>query len=245
VSASEFFDLLSTSTSRWTTLRLSGREWRDTAILHKAWEAAIARKRASGASVKTITFGDPDRPDPEELEGTWTLWLAPPWKRATFTVATCVVDVVAHGATWWSNDSRGLSRSNESIDPARYRHGLGYGEDLVRTPDYVTRLEVAEVEEGSWIGRPTLEAQARAVHHPRERGQGVHGLVMGDADRIDLSVDRERGVILRAASWFEGSMYRTVEALDAAFDETFASDAFKIEPLPGQDWEPPPRILPP
>jgi hypothetical protein len=47
-------------------------------------------------------------------------------------------------------------------------------------------------------------------------------------------VDRER-VILRAASWFEGSMYRTVEALDVVFDERFPSDVFKIEPLPGRD----------
>ncbi len=223
---------------------MSGREWQDTVILGQALEATTARKQASGASVTKITIGDPDRPQPKELEHTWTLWLAPPWKRATYTVDTSAVDVVVHGTTWWSN-SRGVSRSNESIDPARYGHGLGYGEDLVRTPDYATRLEVAEVEAGLWIGRPTLEVHARAVHHPRERGQRLHGLVIGDADRIDLSVDRDRGVILRAASWFEGSMYRTVETLDAAFDETFAADAFKIEPFPGRDWEPPPNLLRP
>jgi hypothetical protein len=74
------------------------------------------------------------------------------------------------------------------------------------------------------------------VHHSGDRGRGLHGLIIGDADRIDLSVDRERGVLLRAASWFEGSMYRTVEALSVAFDETFPSDAFEIDPLPGQDW---------
>jgi hypothetical protein len=31
-------------------------------------------------------------------------------------------------------------------------------------------------------------------------------------------------------------MYRTVEALDVVFDEPFPSNAFKIEPLPGQNW---------
>jgi hypothetical protein len=100
----------------------------------------------------------------------------------------------------------------------------------------MARLKVLEFGVGSWVGRSTLDVHARAVHHPRDRGRGLHGLIIGDADRIDLSVDRERGVILRAASWFEGSMYRTVEALDVAFDERFPSGAFEIEPLPGQNW---------
>jgi outer membrane lipoprotein-sorting protein len=238
VPPSEFFDLLTSSPDRWTTLRMSGREWRDTVLSRQAWDAAIARKQASGMTFTTFTVGRSDLPQPRELEHAWTLWLAPPWKRATYTVATSTVDVVFHGTTWWSN-SRGVSRSSESLDPAKYGHGLGYGEDLVRTRDYVTRLEVEEIGAGSWIDRPTLEVRARAVHRDRDRAQGLHGLIIGDADRIDLSVDRERGVILRAASWFERSMYRTVEALDVIFDETFPSDAFKIEPLPGQDWEPP------
>jgi hypothetical protein len=89
---------------------------------------------------------------------------------------------------------------------------------------------------------PTLEVHAVAVHHDRERGRGLHGLTFGDADKIDLSVDIERGVILRAVSWFQGSVYRTLEALDVGFDETFPHDAFKIEPIPGQDWEPPPDV---
>jgi hypothetical protein len=234
---SEFFDLLSTSPDRWTTLRMSGRDWRDTGISHQAWDAGIARIRASGASVTTITLGRSDVPEPPEHEHTWTLWLAPPWKRAIFTVATDTVDVVFHGPTWWGN-SRGASISNDSPERARSKHGLGYGEDLVRTRDYVTSLEIQEIGEGSWIDRPTLDVRARAVHHSgeRRRGKGLHGLIIGDADRIDLSVDRERGVILRAASWYEGSMYRTLEALDVVFDETFPSDAFKIEPLPGQSW---------
>jgi hypothetical protein len=207
-------------------------------ISRQAWDAAIARQQAGGRAVTTITLGRNDVPEPREFEHTWTLWLAPPWKRATFTVATSTVDVVFHGTTWWSN-SHGVSRSNESVERARSQHGLGYGEDLVRTRDYVTRLEVQEIGTGSWIDRPTLEVRASAVHHSGERGKGLHGLIIGDADRIDLSVDGERGVLLRAASWFEGSMYRTVEALDVVFDEKFPSQAFKIEPLPGRDWEPP------
>ena len=77
-------------------------------------------------------------------------------ERATFTVATETVDVVFHGTTWWGN-SRGVSLSNESPDRARSKHGLGDGEDSVRTRDYVTRQEVREIRVGSWIDRPTLD----------------------------------------------------------------------------------------
>jgi hypothetical protein len=231
----EFFDLLSTSSDRWSTLRMEGREWRNPKMLHQAWEAATARKRATGMSVSTIVLGRTDLPEPDELEQTWTLWLDPPAKRATFMVGSGMVDVVFEGETWWSNGN-GVSRSNVN---ARWGHGLGWGEDLVRTADYVGRLDLDHVEPGALLGRPVLHARARAVHLPRERGKGLHGLIIGEADRVDLAVDRESGVILRAASWFEGVMYRTVEALDVAFDEQFAADAFTIQPLPGQDWVPP------
>jgi hypothetical protein len=214
---------------------MSGREWRHTAVLHQAWEAATNRKRASGATVSTILIGRTDVPQPKELEQSWTLWLETPWKRATFMNGTGIIDVVFHGTTWWSN-GHGASRSSEAT---RYGHGLGWGEDLVRTPDYVNRLEIVHVETGSWLGRPTLDAQVRAVHRERERDKGLHGLIIGDADKIDLSIDLERGVILRAASWFEGSLYRTLEVLDVDFDVSFPPDTFKIDPLPGQDWNPP------
>jgi hypothetical protein len=81
VPPSEFFDLLSTSPDRWTTLQISGREWQDTTICHQAWDAAIARKRASGTAVTTFTVESGNAPEARELEHTWTQWLAPPWKR--------------------------------------------------------------------------------------------------------------------------------------------------------------------
>jgi hypothetical protein len=226
---------MSTSTDRWSTLRMEGREWRKPGVLHQAWDAATARKRASGMGVSTIVLGRSDLPQPSELEQAWTLCLNPPSKRATFTVGRGMVDVVFQGTTWWSNGN-GVSSSNVT---ANWGHGLGWGEDLVRTADYVSRLDIDDVEPGTLLGRPILHARARAIHRDRDRGKGLHGLIIGDADRIDLAVDRERGVILRAASWFEGLMYRIVEALEVAFDEQFAADAFRIEPLPGQDWGPP------
>ncbi len=176
-----------------------------------------------------------DRPQPREYEETWSLWLAPTWKRATFAFHPGTGDVVFHETTWWSYSPGGFASNAGS---SRMEHGLGPGEDLVRTPDYVTRLAVQHVEPGSRLGRATLEGRVTAVHPLRECSKGLHGLVIGDADAIDLLVDRERGVILRAVSWLHGSAYRIVEASDVAFNELFPPDTFKIEPPSG--WVPPP-----
>jgi hypothetical protein len=59
--------------------------------------------------------------------------------------------------------------------------------------------------------------------------------VIGDADEVLLSIHRERGVILRAASCFRGSVYRVLEMNDVTFDEPFPSKALEITPLPGLD----------
>lgn len=214
---------------------MGGREWRDVILADEAWEARRRRKIASGTSLTSITIGRTDLPQSVVNEEAWSLWLAPPWKRATFGVGARTVDVVFHETTWWSHGPDGFA-SNEGS--SRMGHDLGPGEDLVRTPDYVTRLAVRQVETGSRLGRATLEGRVTAVYPPRERGRGLHGLVIGDADAIDLSVDRERGVILRAVSWLNGSAYRIVEALDVPFDEVFPPDTFKVEPPPG--WQPPP-----
>lgn len=235
VSESEFFDLLATSPTRWRTLRMSGREWRDLTLARQAWAARKRQRLAGGMPVPTSALGRMERPEPREHEETWSLWLAPPQRRAIFAFGTGTVDVVFHETTWWSYGPTGFS-SNEGR--SRHEHGLGWGEQLVRTPDYATGFSVQHVQTGSRLGRATLEARVTTVHPPPERGRGLHGLVIGDADMIDLSVDRERGVILRATSWIQHSVYRILEALDVAFDEVFPPDTFKIEPPPG--WKPPP-----
>ena len=60
--------------------------------------------------------------------------------------------------------------------------------------------------------------------------------MMGGADDLTLSVDIERGVLLRSVARFSGSAYRVIEMTDVAFDEEFAPSTFDIAPLPGRDW---------
>jgi hypothetical protein len=142
--------------------------------------------------------------------------------------------VVFHDKTWWSN---GLGRSLTNGGSVNHGHGDGWGSDLIRTAEYVSLLEIVDVRVGSWLERPTLELEAKIRYPSNSHGeQGVHGLVIGDPDDLRLSVDAERGVILRSRSWFGGMLYRTLEMTEVAFDEALGAETFAIQPLPGQTW---------
>jgi hypothetical protein len=60
--------------------------------------------------------------------------------------------------------------------------------------------------------------------------------VIGDAADVLLSIDRERGLILYAGSWFRGSIYRVLEMSDVSFDEELSPDSFETVPIHGLDW---------
>jgi hypothetical protein len=107
----------------------------------------------------------------------------------------------------------------------------------VSTVEYPALIEIGTAAVGSRIGRETLDVKATIRRGlPRRRGRGLHGLVIGDADEIHMSIDRERGVVLLAESWFKGQPYRTLEIEEVAFDEPLGPETFRIEPLPGLHW---------
>ena len=117
------------------------------------------------------------------------------------------------------------------------QNGEGPGEHLVSTADYPDLIEMESVTTGVLLGRDTLDAKVTIRHGlPRQRGRGLHGLVIGDADKILLCIDRERGVILHASSWFRESIYRVLEVQDVAFDEQFPPETFEIAPLYDPEW---------
>ncbi len=231
--ADEALDLLSSSASRWHTLWARGREWRDTALSSAAWKAQLDRRRGEGQTISLIT-NKATSPRPDQTDEPWRLWIADDWRRANFVAGGSEVDVVFHGAEWWSN-GHGTSRTNGGAP--NYGHGQGPGQHLVDTAEYPPLIGVTNVAVGSLLRRETLDVMATARRElPRRRGLGLHGLVIGDVDEIELSVDRERGVILRATSWFGGSPCRIIEMTEVTFDEELPVATFEIAPLPGLDW---------
>ena len=230
--ADEALDLISTSASRWHALWARGREWRDTALSTAAWKAELDRRRGEGQTPSLIT-NKATSPRPDQMDEPWRLWIADDWRRANFVAGGSEVDVVFHGAEWWSN-GHGTSRTNGGAP--NYGHGQGPGQHLVDLAGYPRLIEVTSVTAGSLLGRETLDVKATARRGYRAGEDGTHGLVIGDVDEIELSIDRERGVILRAASWFGGSPCRIMEMTEVAFDEELPVATFEIAPLPGLRW---------
>jgi|GEM_PF-4293939 len=240
---SEFFNLLETSESRWTALFIEGRTWVNIDVLSFAWQTQIDRMMASGARVAMYERSDSNEDEEDGTamvvesgnhEETWSLWATPEKRRAKFKVGDGLIDVVIEGSTFWSN---GWGRSFTNGGRANYGHGQGDGQDLLRTAEYAGQLHVAELSEGMRIGRRTIEAKVTIldVEDP-DRGIGLHGLTIGDAEFLKLSVDRERGVVLSASSWFQDAIYRIVEITKVEFDPNFDLDVFKIEPEFGTEW---------
>ncbi len=204
---------------------------------HRTGFRSVARTtRATAAEGQSFSIisSQSTLPRPDQIDEQWQLRIAGTWRRAIFVAGRADVDVVFDGPTWWSN-GHGISRTNGGT--LNHGHGEGPGEHLVSTVAYPTLIEVGTASVGTRIGRETLEVKATIRRGlPRQRGRGLHGLVIGDADETHLSIDRERGVILLAKSWFKGQPYRILEMEKVAFDEPLGPETFAIAPLPGLHW---------
>jgi hypothetical protein len=200
--------------------------------------------RANGARIATFQRADANEAEaaetspaavPVDHEEKWRLWVSPERRRAKFHVGDDLVDVVIEGSTFWSN-GHGRSITNEGRK--NYSHGQGDGQNLIRTQEFAGLLQVVEISEGMQIGRHTINAKVIILDkEDPELGPGLHGLTIGDADFLELRVDRERGVVLSASSWLEGVVYRILEVTKVEFDPDFAEDAFTIEPEFGTEWK--------
>ena len=176
----------------------------------------------------------PLKVEPAELDISWRLWASPERRRAMFVVGDGSVDVVIEGSTFWSN---GFGRSFTNGGRENVGHGQGEGQYLMETSDYAPLLRVEEISEGLRLGRHTIEARVTTLENTSsERGRDLHGLTTGDADYLELSIDRERGIVLRVSSWYREAVYRRVEITRVEYDPFFAPEVFRIEPRFGDQW---------
>lgn len=235
--------LLETSETRWTTVKVDGRTWFDPDLQRRAWRAQTEREASRGARFAPFQRSGAARRDdldsdelsePHVRVQTWSIWVTPTQRRASFVVGHGSVDVVFDGPTFWSN---GSDRSITNGGNRNVGHGQGDGQYLVETHDYPPLLRVTDESDGSRLGRSTIEAKSEiAIELEPHRLLKVHGLTTGDPDLLELSIDRERGVVLRAASWLDGRIYRIVEMTDVKFDLVFPPRAFAISPKYGPTW---------
>jgi len=226
----DVLELLHTSPDRWDTLLLAGREWRHLARFNQAWEQSVAamqrnsRVNSMRSFAPALVPGEP-RELPETTVEQWRLWHAKPDKiRAQFLVGTATVTAVLVGRQWWSwTPGQGL-RTNGG-DPSS-SHGRGPGEVLVEGPNLLSSLRFHSVSRTTFLSRSAYLVGAT----PATRDEHVppfvlHALGAG-ADRYELVVDAEVGVVWRSQAELGGDAFRVLEVDEVGIDEPLEKNLF-------------------
>ena len=227
----DVLELLHTSPERWQTLRLAGREWRHLARFNQAWERSVAAmQRNSGrTSVMSLTSAIPG-PLPETTAEHWRLWHAKPDKiRTQFLVGTETVTAVFAGTQWWSwSRSMGHLTNTRGMQAS---HGLGPAEVLVETPSLLGSLKLQTVSRTTFLSRSAyLVGTVPAKLDEHAPPFVLHALGAG-ADRYELVVDAEVGVVWRSQAELEGEAFRVLEVDELGIDEPLDEDLFRGDNL--------------
>jgi len=118
-------------------------------------------------------------------------------------------------------------------------HGIGPAEVVLKGAMIIPWLDMTAGADTEVAGRHAVMVDA-TPRSGEEAGFALHLLGTG-ADRYELAIDRERGVILRAEAQLDGEPFRFVEVTSAAFDDPIESLAFQLpaEIDFGQEIKPP------
>jgi hypothetical protein len=231
----DVLELLHTSRERWDTLRLAGREWRHVARFHQAWEKSVAAMQRNSRVVSVMSFaptlvsGEPAEP-PETTVEHWRLWHAKPDKiRTQFQVGTETVTAVFAGSQWWGW-SRSMGFLSNAGDP-NSSHGLGPAEVLVETPSLLGSLKIQTVSRITFLSRSAYLIGAVPAKLDEHAPPFVlHALGVG-ADRYELVVDAEVGVVWRSQAELGGEAFRVLEVDELGINEPLEDGLFRHDNL--------------
>jgi len=225
----ELLELLQTAETRWRTVHATVRHRSDPELWAKAMEREMEAEGGSGGMVVMVASREGDDeadgfdPSSEQVS---ELWLERPNRWRDETTGT-------HRATSASNGEvtrtahGGLVMEYDASDEAGYGSTSGW---LFAPGMLAGAFEPVSIDEGEHLGRPVLRVQAKPASG---HGHGQHLLGRG-ADKIELLVDRELGVVLRHEAHLDGRPMSTTEVLSVAFDEPIDPSTFELELEDGQ-----------
>lgn len=178
---------------------------------------------------QSITFGvDIDeakgREDDEEPEA-WRLWIEQPERRRVeFVAGGETVTAVWVGDTWWSWGTGQEIRTNNGQQ--NVSHGEGPSKSLVETAPLLGFLHLEVIGRGEMLGRSVFTVRGFPQSDPTTRHR-LH-VLGGGADGYILSVDTERGVILRSEAQLDDRPFKIVAMTEVAFDQSLPEDRFLV-----------------
>lgn len=226
----DLLELLHGAGERWRTARLTIREWHHFERSRLAHE----RIRQSGSAHQITLYGA--GPATDERESLVRVWLAGERARE----ARDDPDVgsflsVRDGGQWWQYSPSFGALTNEG-DP---NHQSGVGEVALRLlePSHVlAALRLETVGEVQAAGRRALRVLGMA-RESEETAMLLFRLGYG-AERYELDVDRELGVLLRTAALVDGEPFAVTEVTEVAFDEEFPPVTFVFTLPEGESFRP-------
>ena len=229
----DVFELLHGADESYRTLRATVRSRCD---VERSWEAmdrfGEAWERAGGTVMRMMTLAGPEAaPAPEVDEETVRLWYERPDRlRAEvdgFPPRTVVSD---------AESTVVYSPRFGPIRGPRGESGYGIGSFLGAEPAALLAAVSFEIRGRTLLaGREAIvvRARPRSVTDVMGRLHGLPGLEAG-ADRYELLVDAERGLLLRSASVIDGEEFMVCEVLQVAFDERLDPAVFTFAVPPGE-----------
>lgn len=230
----DVLELLHTSPDRWNSLRLAGKDWIHIARNHEAWEDSVrAMRRDRGrasvthfASINAVAEGEV----PEELAVAWRLWRAKPDKiRTEFQVGTETVRAILVGPQWWSwTTSTGLRTNGGDTS---YSHGIGPGDVLVDTPGLSSVLRMRAVSRTTFISRSAYLVSAEPAPVDQNASTAILHALGAGADRYELVVDAEIGVLMRSQAERGGQPFRVIEVEELRLNELLDAGLFSSDGL--------------
>ena len=229
----EVLELLHTSPDRWNSLRLTGTAWRNARHYHDAWERWVTATHSKGhGSVWYQVFATVTGHAPVEATVKWRLWQLKPNKiRTEFDVGFETVKALIVGDEWWSwTRSRGL-KTNRG-DPSS-SHGVGPGGVLVDTPPLLSSLSLRTESRTTFASRSAYLVSGRPVPTDRTSASFVQHALGPGADRYELIVDAEIGVLLTTQAEWRHEAFYVLEVEDLGVNDKIDEQLFTSDALAG------------
>jgi hypothetical protein len=230
----DLLELLYGARGRWSSVRLTVRDWSHNERSRAAFERRIETMERRGGTSSRVSFYAPGSSDPPETsEHVTRIWIDGDRSRVESDREQGPTAVVHDGGTWWlTTPHQNLTNAGDA------NHHAGRGDDVEQMLDPSALSAAFELVPGA--GREVAGREGIAVRAiPRDVDHHLPFFwqLLG-ADEIELVVDRERGVVLRTESRLAGEPYQVREIVEIAFDDEFPDELFRIELPPGESFEP-------
>jgi outer membrane lipoprotein-sorting protein len=220
------------------TVEVTYRVWRHRERAHAAFVADAEEQKRRGSSIRLFGVGQA-KPEPVEHQETVRIWRS--GDRARLEHHGGQRDgyyAVVDGPLWWIWDERMGASSNQD-DP---NVGSNFGDELkimLNPIPLLSSLRLQPTGSSQVAGRATWTAQGTPRPQDPRRGGAfeLHELGTG-ADRYDLEVDQQRGVLLAVTALRDEQPFHRITTLAIGFDEPIPDDTFRFEPPAGEEIQP-------